>query len=188
MSAFLADRPVLASAATALALLLTFLLAPEPTRATPSLDRPPEAAPERGAKKGQQKAQRIEKQIRGCTNRRRIKQGLRPLAPAKPLGQAAGLLAENMREFGFFDHIDQRGRDVADRVGIFAPKSRYLPIGENIGAGYEGARGVCKAWMSSEGHRANILNPAYTVIGAGYADGGKFGTYYVQVFGRGPRR
>lgn len=134
------------------------------------------------------KVKRIQKQIRGCTNRRRLKQGLSTLAPSKPLTEAASLLATDMQQYDFFGHIDQRGRDVSDRVGLFARKSSYLPIGENIGAGYGGAKGACKAWMNSSGHRANILDPDYTVIGAGFADGGEYGTYYVQVFGRGPRK
>lgn len=130
----------------------------------------------------------IKRQIRGCTNRRRINHGIAPLKPAEPLERAAGLHADGMRRQGFFDHIDKQGRDAGDRVGLFAPKSRYTPIGENIAAGYEGGKVVCRAWMDSPGHRANMLDPTYTVIGVGYADGGRFGSYFVQVFGRGPAK
>lgn len=126
----------------------------------------------------------VQRGIRGCTNRRRIKHGLRPLAPARPLEEAASLHATSMSKNDFFDHIDPRGRDAADRVGIFAKKSRFVPIGENIGGGFNSARGACKAWMNSASHRANILNPDYTVIGAGFARGGDYGSYFVQVFGR----
>lgn len=42
-------------------------------------------------------------------------------------------------------------------------------VGENIAAGYASPGDVVAAWMGSEGHRANILSPYYTQVGAGYA-------------------
>lgn len=147
-------------------------------------DRPTDASADRV----DNKVKRIKRQIRGCTNRRRINHGIAPLEPAEALERAAGLHADGMRRQGFFDHIDKQGRDPGDRVGLFAPQSRYTPIGENIGAGYDGGKGVCRAWMNSPGHRANMLDPDYTVIGAGYAYGGRLGSYFVQVFGRGPSK
>jgi len=129
----------------------------------------------------------MERKVRACTNSRRINHGAGQLAPSKPLTQAANLLASDMRRYGFFGHVDHRGRDVGDRVGMFGSRRRYQPLGENIAAGY-GPKGVCKAWMKSSGHRANMLNRKYNVIGVGFADGGKYGTYFVQVFGQGPRK
>ena len=38
--------------------------------------------------------------------------------------------------------------------------------------------------MQSEGHRANIMNPGYTDLGVGIAQG-QGGTYWVQNFGGG---
>lgn len=153
------------------------VLAPPATAVNDLVDK----SVERGS---QARSKSIERQIRGCTNRKRIKHGLPTLAPAKPLEEAANFHAESMRDNGFFGHVDPSGRDAADRVGIFGKKARFVPIGENIAAGQNGARGVCKAWMKSDGHRANILDPGYEVIGAGYARGGAYGSYYVQVFGR----
>jgi uncharacterized protein YkwD len=42
-------------------------------------------------------------------------------------------------------------------------------VAENIAAGYASPGAAVAAWMNSEGHRANILNPGYTQVGAGYA-------------------
>lgn len=42
-------------------------------------------------------------------------------------------------------------------------------VAENIAAGYDSPGAAVSAWMSSDGHRANILNSSYTQIGAGYA-------------------
>ena len=55
----------------------------------------------------------------------------------------------------------------------------YRTAGENIAMGYSSAQAVMNGWMNSSGHRANILNSAYTRIGVGYvADG----NYWVQEF------
>ena len=37
--------------------------------------------------------------------------------------------------------------------------------------------------MNSDGHRENILNPRFTHLGVGYADGGgKYFYYWTQIF------
>ena len=45
---------------------------------------------------------------------------------------------------------------------------RYETAGENIAAGQRTPAQVVRAWMHSEGHRNNILNPDFTQIGVGY--------------------
>jgi uncharacterized protein YkwD len=45
-------------------------------------------------------------------------------------------------------------------------------MAENIAVGYRSAAAVVDGWMNSEGHRRNILDCAYTMIGIGY-DGGQ---------------
>jgi uncharacterized protein YkwD len=54
--------------------------------------------------------------------------------------------------------------------------------GENIFGGPRNPLAACRGWMASPGHRDNILDPSYTQIGAGYARGGRYRTYWVQVF------
>lgn len=54
--------------------------------------------------------------------------------------------------------------------------------GENIAAGLNSAEAVMKKWMSSEGHRRNILNSNYTRIGVGMYTAENGYTYWVQVF------
>jgi uncharacterized protein YkwD len=125
----------------------------------------------------------IEGGIRGCANRERRARGLAPLALSEPLARAARLHARNMARLGFFDHTDPRGRGVGERVAIFDQARRFSYIGENIAAGQGSASSACDSWMSSAGHRANTLNPEFTHIGAGFASGGPYRRYYVQVFG-----
>jgi uncharacterized protein YkwD len=57
--------------------------------------------------------------------------------------------------------------------------------GENIGAGYGSPPEVVEAWMSSEGHRSNILNPTYTQVGVGYAycNTSTYGSYWTLQLG-----
>jgi uncharacterized protein YkwD len=124
----------------------------------------------------------VEEAIRGCANRNRRARGLEPLLPGEPLNKAARLHARNMARRGFFDHTDPQGRNVDDRVAIFDHAHRFTFIGENIAAGYSSATSACQGWINSPGHRGNILNPDYTHIGGGFATGGPYGRYYVQVF------
>lgn len=57
--------------------------------------------------------------------------------------------------------------------------------GENVGYGYATGRSVVnRGWMRSEGHRANILDGEFRVLGVG-ARRSDDGTWYAaQVFGR----
>jgi len=56
-------------------------------------------------------------------------------------------------------------------------------VGENVAYGFTSGRAVVRGWMDSPGHRANILQPRYRLMGIGARKGG--GQWYVaQVFGR----
>lgn len=124
----------------------------------------------------------LQAKIRECANRVRARHGLSKLHNSKPLNQAASLHAHDMTRQGFFDHVDPAGRDPGDRVELFASRGEFDAIAENIAAGYGGVGSACNAWMNSSEHRVNILNPRYSFIGGGFARGGPYGLYYVQVF------
>lgn len=127
---------------------------------------------------------RAERGIRTCINDERAKRGLRPLQDSRTLDRAAHYHASNMLRYDFFDHTDPWGQGPAERVARF-DRARALDfIGENIGAGYRSTRAACSGWMHSPGHRANILDRDYTVMGAGFAKGHSgYGSYFVQDFG-----
>jgi uncharacterized protein YkwD len=123
----------------------------------------------------------FESKIVKCANSQRKKHGLAKLKLAAPLAKAARRHARNMLNKGFFDHVDPGGKSPQDRVDAI-DRGRWA-VGENIAAGYPDVKATCSGWMHSAGHRANILNPAYTHMGAGYAEGEKgYGRYYVQDF------
>jgi uncharacterized protein YkwD len=52
---------------------------------------------------------------------------------------------------------------MSDRVN--ATGYVWASLGENIAAGYAGIDSVVEGWMASEGHCANIMNPAFDEMG-----------------------
>ncbi len=117
------------------------------------------------------------------TNAQRTKRGLPPLRLNANLANASGWFARDMatHRVQVLTHRDSLGRDPGTRLRAFGfPWTAY---GENIARGYPSPASVVAAWMASPGHRANILNGRFTVIGVGHAfDGGQ--DYWVQDFGR----
>ena len=59
----------------------------------------------------------------------------------------------------------------------------YMKAAENAAWNQVDARSVVDGWMSSSGHRANILDPKLKEIGAAMARSTKGEPYWVQVFG-----
>lgn len=89
-------------------------------------------------------------QVIALVNGERTARGLPPLAVSSSLMASSQAWSEYMAANNVFYHSGQN-------------------VGENIAAGYATPGDVVAAWMNSEGHRANILNPSYTQLGAGYA-------------------
>ena len=112
-------------------------------------------------------------------NNERIIHGLWPLTHNVLLDVAAQIQADDMAVNAFFDHTGSDGSTVGDRA-ISAGYS-WSMIGENIGQGDVTPEEMMSQWMSSPGHRANILNPGFTEIGVAVNDAGT--TLWVQVFG-----
>ena len=57
-------------------------------------------------------------------------------------------------------------------------------VAENVAHGYHTGRGAVKAWMKSDGHRANILDPGYRLLGMAVRRSDDGTPYAAQVFGR----
>lgn len=92
--------------------------------------------------------------------------------------------AEAMAHGAYFDHVDTQGRASGERLQDAGFIYRWA--GENISAGKNNIDAVFEWWMTSAGHRANILKPEFTLTGIGYAfvaqDARSFNHYWVQVF------
>jgi uncharacterized protein YkwD len=121
----------------------------------------------------------VEAAVADLVNDERAEAGCGALERDSRLDAAARLHAEDMAVKDYFDHTSQDGRGPTERA---AEQGYEGGVGENIAAGYPDAEAVMEGWMHSDGHRANILNCDYSVIGVGVAD--RDGTlYWVQNFG-----
>ncbi|WP_328773756.1 CAP domain-containing protein [Streptomyces sp. NBC_00286] len=115
------------------------------------------------------------------TNAERASAGLPPLAPDPLLTAAAQAHSADMVGRAFYSHTSPDGSEPWHRAA--AAGSTRRTIGENIACGQRSPAEVVRGWMNSPGHRANILKPAFTHIGIGFAGGGSAGTYWTQLFG-----
>jgi uncharacterized protein YkwD len=126
---------------------------------------------------------RVESSVVRCTNHARVARGLSSLRRSSVLRHAAKYHARNMLRYDFFNHNDPFGQSPAERVARFNRRDGFRWVGENIAVGNWSAADVCRAWMGSPEHRANILSRHYTMIGVGYARAANGRTYFVQDFG-----
>ncbi len=114
-----------------------------------------------------------EKEIVTLVNKERAKAGLKALAVDNNLSKVARMKSEDMYKLKKMSHTGTYGSpfDMMKRFGI-----KYRSAGENIARGYRTPKEVMKGWMSSPGHRANILNRKYTHIGVGHVASGNYWT------------
>lgn len=106
-------------------------------------------------------------------NQERVRRGLGTLKVSAELSRAARIRAgEITRKFSHTRPDGTAWRTVSSAA-----------YGENIAMGQRTADKVMAAWMTSSGHRANILRASYGSIGAcAVVSGGV--TYWVQLFGK----
>lgn len=117
-------------------------------------------------------------------NGERRHQGLPALVFNAQLDQMANIQAQNMAHFQKMAHVIPEAS-----LPTMGDRARYVgyPFGrlaENVALGYPDAETVVQGWMTSKGHRANILNPDVVETGIAIARSSSGGLYYCQVFGR----
>ena len=108
---------------------------------------------------------------------RSVKQmcGVTPYGPAPPvswsgaLAMAAYLHSEDMVLNNFFSHTGSDGSSAGQRIS--RQGYPWRTYGENIAVGYPTVSSLIQGWLGSEGHCRNLMDPAFTEIGAGYAIG-----------------
>ncbi len=128
----------------------------------------------------------FEERVLELVNQERAFNGLDPLELHPLLAETAEGHSESMALQDFFSHTGLDGSSPSDRA---LANGYEGGVGENIAAGYWTPEAVMDAWMSSSGHRANILNADYKSIGIGYyylaEDTGNtnYNHYWTQVFG-----
>jgi uncharacterized protein YkwD len=106
------------------------------------------------------------------------------LAWDEALGAAALAHSRDMATRRRTAHGGSDGSDVAERATRAG--YRWRLVGENIASGQATVKEVVAGWIDSPGHCANLMNPAFTEMGAGYeinrARLPGF-VYWTQVFG-----
>lgn len=118
-----------------------------------------------------------EQQVVDLTNQERKKHGLAPLSVDSKLGEVARAKSKDMADKDYFDHTSPTYGSPFDMMDQYDVS--YQIAGENIARGQFTPEEVVEAWMNSEGHRENILNPDFTHIGVGFV---KEGILWTQQF------
>lgn len=120
-----------------------------------------------------------EAEVLKLVNEERAKVGCSALAANSSLTGLAESFSGDMAARDFFGHTDPDGATPWDR----AAKAGVTDLGgENIARGQADAAAVMQAWMSSPGHRANILNCDFKTLGVG-VHFGPGGPWWTQDFG-----
>jgi uncharacterized protein YkwD len=111
-------------------------------------------------------------------NAERIKAGCSPLTVNATLTKAAQSHSDDMAAHGTMSHTGSDGSSPGDRL----TRAGYVwsSYGENVAYGYATPEQVMAGWMSSPGHKANILNCSFKEIGVGLAQPNN---YWTQDFG-----
>lgn len=119
----------------------------------------------------------FEQEVIRLVNEIRVENGLKALTYDWELARVARCKSQDMKDNGYFAHNSPVYGTPFQMIRDFGISFRSA--GENIARGYGSPQAVVSAWMNSSGHRANILNAAYTHIGVGYVSAGH---YWTQMF------
>jgi len=134
----------------------------------------------------------LERRIFQLTNEARRRNHLPPLDLDNRLELKAREKSDDMLRNNYFSHTSPEGKTLKDRMQEEKPASfrTISKIGENIYMGARldystdiktQARLIVDGWMTSPGHRRNILDPTYTHLGVGVSARDKM-CYATQVF------
>ena len=116
------------------------------------------------------------------TNLEREKAGLTPVVANPTLAQSAQTYSEVLATGDCWAHTCGPTPELSNRVAD-AGYTNWSKLGENLAGGQRTPEAVVAAWMASPEHRAVILNPDFTQIGVGIANGGSYGIYWTEHFG-----
>ncbi len=122
-------------------------------------------------------SEKYAKEVLDLINEERAKVGAAPLAADDTLNEVAKIRAKEISTY--FSHTRPDGSSCFSAIeGL---NIKWKALGENIAGGFDEPTRVMNAWMHSEGHRANILNDTFEIVGiACYNYNGNY--YWVQYF------
>jgi uncharacterized protein YkwD len=119
---------------------------------------------------------KYQRQAHNATNAQRDKRGIKAVRKQSCVQRFAVKHAKRMAAESRMFHQD---------LGPILKQCGLNSVGENVAYGYSTGRSVVNdGWMNSAGHRANILNSGYRVMGIGARQSSDGRWYVAQVFGR----
>jgi len=120
-----------------------------------------------------------EQKLLDIVNKARKEKGLEALAVDEKLMKVARTKAKDMVDNNYFSHQSPTYGSPFDMMRQF--DNVFKCAGENI-AGNKSVEGAFKAWMGSDSHKKNILNPAFQFTGIGIENSSTYGKVFVQQF------
>lgn len=125
--------------------------------------------------------QAVADQVLALVNTERTGAALTPLTMNVLLTNAAVRHSTDMALHGFLNHEGSDGSVFSLRI----TEAGYVWTGcaENIAVNYTNASDVMAAWMASQGHRDNIMNPEIQEMGISCIQSSN-GWYWTQTFGK----
>ncbi|MFG6200647.1 CAP domain-containing protein [Nonomuraea sp. JJY05] len=154
---------------------------PRPTKETPTTAAPSPSSTKTPPPSSGPVGTAEENEVVRLTNAERAKGGCKPLIHDPQLRAAAFGHSDDMAKKNYFSHESKDGRSFMDRIRAagFTGGSGWA---ENIAKGQSSAASVVQSWMNSPGHRNNIMNCGYSLIGVGLAKNSSGTNHWTQVF------
>jgi uncharacterized YkwD family protein len=121
----------------------------------------------------------IAREVLAEVNEERSKANVAPLKLNIDVTKVAQAKAQDMYDNDYFDHKSPTYGRIFDMLKYFGVNVENAS--ENIAEGQDSSQEVVADWMTSPGHKRNILSSYATEMGVGMVKGDK-GTYWVQVF------
>lgn len=112
-------------------------------------------------------------------NAERAKVGAKPLKASTDLNKLATMKSQDIVDKNYFSHQSPTYGSPFDMMKTYGIS--YMYAGENLAINRD-ADAAHNAWMKSEGHRRNILNPDFTELGIGLYPKGNGSYVYTQMF------
>ncbi|KAI9013644.1 hypothetical protein DFJ74DRAFT_682780 [Hyaloraphidium curvatum] len=110
-------------------------------------------------------------------NAARQSAGVAPLGISQGLQNAAWRQASDMARTGQVSHFGSDGSNPLTRLSYLG----YSKIGENVAGGQSTAQWALDSFLGSPGHRATLMDPAFTCFGSA-----QVGLMWAQEYGTGP--
>ncbi|WP_414505774.1 CAP domain-containing protein [Streptomyces sp. NEAU-L66] len=144
----------------------------------PAAKTSPAPAASPSAAKATAKASGATARVVELVNDERRKAGCSPLTVNAKLTKAAQDHSKDMADHRNMSHTGSDGSSPEDR--ITRAGYNWSSYGENVAYGYSTPESVMEGWMTSPGHKRNILDCSFKEIGVGHAQPDD---YWTQDFG-----